>query len=1492
MESSILKQITRFLQEQKKHKRWAVVFVCLAVIVGFGTVTALKMMGQAMTHKERRLVCQLQVHQHEEGCYDAEQNVICGYADYVVHKHNDDCYMEDGTLACVLPELEVHEHTEECWSEEQTVVCGLEESIGHEHTEECYTQQTGEIQCGLEEHQHTEECSDEEGNLVCVLEEHQHAEECYPVESVLTCTVPEGEGAHTHAETCYEVQKTLVCEKPEIRLHTHADECYEIIDPEQEYSEENRRLICEQLQVEEHVHTEDGGCLEIIEVTAVGEPVEDTPAEEPEIFTTDLDGEDADAEAEDGTGEEDADGEVADAEGEDTAEDADENAEEDKTYQIVKTYTGDGYTVTAEYNGDADIPEEAELIAEQITVDSDEEHYAKREAEYRKSTGDKNAVMKALFKVGFYVDGEEVEPKTAVKLTIQLFDENGLPEGTPITVVHFAEKGTEVLDGSEAESGSTSFEMESFSDVAIGFKKADAKKASVKISKSYVYSDKAFRIAFHIEGEAGIPNVENDTAEDSPEETEDESNGGEDSMEEVPGESEAESESEEETGGENIEANEDSEEISGETDDDTGMMVLPEEDEAGDSADADSSGEDEGEEAEEQDMEFKVEPLLEGTPQYQAVLDYAKSLNDGSELLVVKILSYKLFYKGQELNLKSCKVTAEITPAEELKEKVEESVPEAISYLRETGEIAEETVNPEDDELQTEFAFRALRMAGESEAEEVSSLYLNEKDADQSMKIILDDNNVMVYATGQPNPKFTVQYYANLEKVAFNEESLKESVDGKNTNELPVIDTNGGKLPRNGGGADNSPNENNIRKIYVDTKTGKLKTKTELTEVYEARPYEYHRAPTINYINALIENSSYELKEVWVLQDGGNPESIEENDWNVYEYNKDLHFTNREVSAESGEYVLIKDNAVLRLVYNTTEKEKDFKAAFYDYDIGDGRIYKSEAEAQKGMNGKPTSTQGTGKWYMSTGQKGINSPGNYDGSGTKLAFGNANTGTGLQHEQWNGNLLNKGNKVQAGHPSVIGSYQGCTFGLAAALIEGEIKYADGVAVPKLFNEGSATGKTAYDNNEYSLKFNRVGDTHTLTAVNGTNTSKLDSFNHPSPTNGKVHNHIWTNNFWPMDSAESFGTDGHDMKFGDYGRKENNNFAGQAGSEGGNAKATGQFPESDDGKDHNSFFGMHYKVEFDLVADYTGPLEYYFFGDDDMWVFLGNGDGNGKLVCDIGGVHSSVGEYLNLWDYIDKEKEKIHRHEDTCYSNGVNEAPTCGYVDSKKFTLNFFYTERGESGSTCWMQFTLPSVSSLTPEATDEDYGNLKIEKTVKQVQGDNESEIENDDEFTFTVRLTDADGKNLPDDYAYVKYDRDGKEIGNDLIIWDGGTFTLKNGQYIIIKYLPLGTKYKVVETNRALTIIDGTQQESKVDYVTDIIGGTEDKNDLTDDKVAEGNIPSNNSTEVKYINKIHLYELPKTGGPGPIIYTMAGVLVIIFGAGFMYRKKVRERRV
>lgn len=310
----------------------------------------------------------------------------------------------------------------------------------------------------------------------------------------------------------------------------------------------------------------------------------------------------------------------------------------------------------------------------------------------------------------------------------------------------------------------------------------------------------------------------------------------------------------------------------------------------------------------------------------------------------------------------------------------------------------------------------------------------------------------------------------------------------------------------------------------------------------------------------------------------------------------------------------------------------------------------------------------------------------------------------------------------------------------------------------------------------------------------------------------ANTHIWTNNFWPMDSADSYGEDGHDMKFGSYVQRENRAYAGNPASDkeepGSVAGTKRTFPYSDDGKDHNSYFGMRYAVEFELSEEYIGPLEYYFFGDDDMWVFLDN-----RLVCDIGGVHSSVGEYVNLWDYLQKGS-------------------------SGKHTLTFFYTERGASGSTCWMRFTLPSVTTLEPPM--ENYGRLRIEKTVTQVNNGDESIVDNNDEFTFTIQFTDAQGNHLPDDYSYRKYDKAGTEIGADLIIWNGGEFTLKNGEYIVVEYLPENTKYTVTEANKAITVTDNISEESKVKYFTDItIDGQlqVSKKDLSDGKTAEGSI-------------------------------------------------------
>ena len=146
------------------------------------------------------------------------------------------------------------------------------------------------------------------------------------------------------------------------------------------------------------------------------------------------------------------------------------------------------------------------------------------------------------------------------------------------------------------------------------------------------------------------------------------------------------------------------------------------------------------------------------------------------------------------------------------------------------------------------------------------------------------------------------------------------------------------------------------------------------------------------------------------------------------------------------------------------------------------------------------------------------------GSGAKLAFGNANTGTGLENEKWGNNTLNQYNRSGGG-------YLGCTFGLVTRLdSNGHIIYADGVDAPNLFDDGNATGKSTYT--DWSLGFNRVGDTYTLSSVNGAGLDGLEYFNNPQTPGQDPYTHIWTNNFWPLDGRRS--TDGLTGYYNDRG----------------------------------------------------------------------------------------------------------------------------------------------------------------------------------------------------------------------------------------------------------------------------------------------------------------------------------------------------------------------
>ena len=694
-----------------------------------------------------------------------------------------------------------------------------------------------------------------------------------------------------------------------------------------------------------------------------------------------------------------------------------------------------------------------------------------------------------------------------------------------------------------------------------------------------------------------------------------------------------------------------------------------------------------------------------------------QSAADGSGQTFTRRLT--LLSQGQQVDTSSYAMTATV-----------QVKPQALEPL----EAALEQLRQEAPESDTGISLTLSQTTGRQEEQLAEELMLPGGEI-PAVTADVRSGVISVQAAGTANPHYTVQYYANIPR-------FKES----GSDSLTVIDTSGGKLPDNvsnpktkniylePAGGNTNKNNGNATQQYRVAESKKP------TRMYTDNQFEYIKSPNPSYINKLMDSPSYTLAQLWVLKEGKRSDSENQADWDIYDNPGSVHFTNRE-GVTGGNVVYIQDGTVIRLVYDTNEAKENFPANFYDYDISDGQ-------------------NADGSWR--TGITGINAASNYgtsrehdqkwDSYANVLAFGNANCGTGMGYSAFDGLFLNKFSTTYTnGAIKKDLDLFGCTFRIAEGLEDGKIVYNPWIVAPKLFNDGDASGKHAYAGS--SLGFSRVGDTYTLSSASvngGGSVDGLQNFFNPSPSAGTIHKHIFTNDFWPLDATQN-----KDPHFGQYGQSVT--FAGFDNVEGKPWYTTpqnGTFPGSDDGKGHNSFFGMQYAVEFTLTADYVGPLEYYFFGDDDMWVFLDN-----KLVCDLGGVHSSVGEYVNLWDYLQKGTAGTH-------------------------TLTFFYTERGASGSTCYMNFTLPSVSGVNIEQKTSD---LEVRK---QVVGQDESNRE----FEFNIRFYDQNGKPVLDDYAYTKYGKDGKEIDSNLVVHTGDKFTLKDGQYVRIRYLPFGLRYTITE--------------------------------------------------------------------------------------------------
>ena len=171
----MLYKIRQILKDRRKRRLFTRVVSSVAAVVIFVTTYALILPAITL---EKTAVCGIEEHQHNDSCY--EERLVCGQKESEGHHHNESCYTikteltcgevehrhseengcydADGNLVCQMQE---HVHNDSCYKEDRILTCGLEESDGHRHTDACYEKV---LVCGKEVHTHSEKCYEAGGS--------------------------------------------------------------------------------------------------------------------------------------------------------------------------------------------------------------------------------------------------------------------------------------------------------------------------------------------------------------------------------------------------------------------------------------------------------------------------------------------------------------------------------------------------------------------------------------------------------------------------------------------------------------------------------------------------------------------------------------------------------------------------------------------------------------------------------------------------------------------------------------------------------------------------------------------------------------------------------------------------------------------------------------------------------------------------------------------------------------------------------------------------------------------------------------------------------------------------------------------------------------------------------------------------------------------------------------------------------------------------------
>lgn len=606
-----------------------------------------------------------------------------------------------------------------------------------------------------------------------------------------------------------------------------------------------------------------------------------------------------------------------------------------------------------------------------------------------------------------------------------------------------------------------------------------------------------------------------------------------------------------------------------------------------------------------EDVNLRVSPSTEA--------DVATTIPAGTRLTVLETVTaedrttwYKVSYEDVEGYIRSDMAQvvddSEQEPAEDIQE--EEPQPEITRYDYKSDEVNVKVTltDPADLPDNAELSVTPVELTQEAEAQ-ITEKAIKEKKAIE--KLYSYDIKFLVDGE-EVQPGNTVKVAVTL-----NNEKKINDADVYHVDDENNIENMDGNVDKNG----NVEFETTHFSTYVivdNKRNGKINVTIE------------HYDGTTNPASKIYAD---DVRELTI---GQKVDCKKAENWDISKV--EVVTVNGTSTVQPGEFNVAQD-ATVKVYYTPVTVNFAGAPTFYDYTVKAGSDYSINQQSNYGKNkdSKNKLTMGEAKQNYQ----------NYGYNWTK---------DGLSVNTWTGS------------DAVI---KGLLKGLDA---DGnvEFNYPD----PGFFTNSDLLAGNSTDNylrkvyRDYTLNFDRSGDTYTLTGVtdgNGKNVTEQYNLD----KNGKSGA-----DFFPLDSVRSSYEKA-------YTRKVDSQL-------------------TEDNKIHNYYFGMRYDIKFKLV-DYIGPLSYSFTGDDDMWVVL---DGK-QVVIDLGGIHNAATSTVDLWKYL----------------LNTNQDKTQLTDEQKKaeHTLTILYMERGAGASNCYMNFTIPNarISQVTTDAL----GTLTFNKVNKDGTG-------------------------------------------------------------------------------------------------------------------------------------------------------------------------------